>query len=160
MNYSSKQLTALLILRIVIGWHFAYEGIVKIFSSSWGAAMYLRDSKGFLAPFFIGLADSSAMPVIDFFNEWGLLLIGLGLMCGAFSKIASISGMLLLLLYTLSHPSFLGVDYAMPVEGNYLWIDKNIVEMAALLVVLLFPTSHIIGFDRFLKNKWLWKRVI
>jgi len=157
MNYSTKQLTALVVLRVLIGWHFAYEGIAKIFST-WGAAAYLRDSQGFLSRFFIDLADSSAMSIVDFLNEWGLLLIGLGLICGAFTRIASISAIILLSFYYLSHPSFLGVQYAMPVEGNYLWIDKNIVEMAALLVVFFFPTSHIIGFDRFIK-KYLAKLV-
>ncbi|MCL2502392.1 MAG: DoxX family membrane protein [Bacteroidales bacterium] len=152
MNYSTKQLTALVILRVFIGWHFAYEGIVKIFSPSWGAAMYLRDSQGFLSRFFIDLADSSLMPVVDFLNEWGLLLIGLGLICGAFAKMASICGIILLSFYYMSHPSFLGVQYAMPVEGNYLWIDKNVVEMAALAVVFFFPTSQIIGLDRFIKK--------
>ena len=158
MNYSTKQLTALLILRLVIGWHFAYEGLVKIFNTTWGAAMYLRDSQGFFSRFFIHLADSSAMPVVDLLNEWGLLLIGLGLICGAFSRIASICGILLLSLYCLSHPFFVGVQYVMPVEGNYLWIDRNIVEIAALLVTLLLPTSHIIGLDRFIK-KYLPKLV-
>ena len=152
MNYSTKQLTALVILRVLIGWHFAYEGLAKIFNSTWGAAMYLRDSQGFFSRFFINLADSSAMPAVDLINEWGLLLIGLGLICGAFSNIASICGILLLTLYSLSHPFFVGVQYIMPVDGNYLWIDRNMVEMAALLVLIIFPTSHIIGLDRFIKK--------
>ncbi|MCL1973221.1 MAG: DoxX subfamily, partial [Bacteroidetes bacterium] len=93
-----------------------------------------------------------AMPVVDLINEWGLLLIGLGLICGAFSKIASLSGILLLALYSLSHPFFMDVQYIMPVDGNYLWIDRNMVEMAALLVLIFFPTSQIIGLDRFIKK--------
>ena len=152
MNYSPKQLTALVILRVFIGWHFAYEGLAKIFNPNWGAALYLRDSQGFFSRFFINLADSAAMPVVDLINEWGLLLIGLGLICGAFSKIASLSGILLLALYSLSHPFFMDVQYIMPVDGNYLWIDRNMVEMAALLVLIFFPTSQIIGLDRFIKK--------
>ena len=152
MNYSNKQLTALVLLRVFVGWHFAYEGLAKIFNPYWDAAMYLRDSQGPLSQFFIRLADSSAMPVVDLVNEWGLLLIGLGLLCGAFSKIASISGILILALYTLSHPFYLGVQYIMPVDGNYLWIDRNVVEMAALWVIILFPTSQIIGLDRFIQK--------
>jgi thiosulfate dehydrogenase [quinone] large subunit len=152
MNYSTKQLTALVALSVLIGWHFDYEGFAKIFNSTWGAAMYLRDSQGFFSRFFINMADSAAMPAVDLINEWGLLLIGLGLICGAFSNIASMSGILLLALYSLSHPFFVGVQYIMPVDGNYLWIDRNMVEMAALLVLIIFPTSHIIGLDRFIKK--------
>ncbi|MCL2726970.1 MAG: DoxX family membrane protein [Bacteroidales bacterium] len=150
MNYSTKQLSALVIIRVLVGWHFAYEGLAKIFNPNWSAAMYLRDSQGFFSRFFINLADSSAMPVVDLINEWGLLLIGLGLMCGAFSRIASVCGILILALYSLSHPFFIGVQYVMPVDGNYLWIDRNIIEMATLLVIFIFPTSQIIGLDRFI----------
>ncbi|MDR2885282.1 MAG: DoxX family membrane protein [Rikenellaceae bacterium] len=159
MNYSTKQLTALVCLRVAIGWHFAYEGLVKIFNPTWGSAMYLKDSQGWFSDLFNSLADQAqAMEVVNTLNEWGLLLIGLGLICGAFVKIASWSGVLLLVFYYLSHPAFPGVSYAMPMEGAYLWVDKNIVEALALVVVIYLPTSHIIGLDRLLK-KYLPKLV-
>ncbi len=153
MDYSKKQLTALIILRLAIGWHFAYEGLVKIFNPTWGSAVYLRDSQGWFSDMFNTLAgNASLVGVVDLVNEWGLLLIGLGLICGAFVKIASISGILLLALYYLSHPAFPGADYTMQMEGAYLWIDKNIIEALALVVVIYLPTSHIIGLDRLLKK--------
>ena len=152
-NYSNTQLWSLVVMRVIVGWHFAYEGLAKLLNPNWSSAMYLTDSKGIMAGFFNNLAsDPSLMIYVDFLNEWGLLFVGLGLIVGAFSRIASIGGILLLTLYTLSHPALLGVNYAMPMEGSYLWVDKNIVEMAALLVTFLLPTSHIIGFDRFLKR--------
>ena len=58
--------------------------------------------------------------------------------------------MILLAMYTLSHPSFVGASYMMPFEGSYLWIDKNLVEFAALGLMCVFPKSQIIGFDRVL----------
>ena len=152
-NYSKTQLWSLVIMRVVIGWHFAYEGVSKLLNSTWTAAMYLTDSKGIMAGSFNSMASNpSLMNFVDFLNEWGLLFVGLGLIVGAFSRIASIGGILLLVLYYLSHPALLGVNYAMPMEGSYLWVDKNVVEMAALFVTLLLPTSHIIGLDRFLKR--------
>jgi len=153
MNYSNKQLTVLVLLRLAIGWHFAYEGLVKIFNPGWGSAIYLKDSQGWFSGMFNSLADNiAAMDVVNFVNEWGLLLIGLGLICGAFVKVASFSGIILLTLYYLSHPAFPGASYAMPMEGSYLWVDKNIVEALALLVVIYLPTSQIIGLDRLLKK--------
>ena len=152
-NYSNMQLWSLVTLRVIIGWHFAYEGIVKLLNPNWTAVMYLNDSKGALLNFFHSMTTNpSTVNIIDFVNEWMLLLIGLGLIVGAFSRIASLGGMALLLLYYLSHPAILGVNYAMPMEGSYLWIDKNIVEMAALFVTFVLPTSQIIGIDRFLKR--------
>ncbi|GAG09256.1 unnamed protein product, partial [marine sediment metagenome] len=42
-----------------------------------------------------------------------------------------------------------------PVEGSYLIVNKNLIEMCALFVLTIFPTGTIIGLDRliFLKNK-------
>ena len=152
-SYTSAQLTAMVVLRLFIGWHFAYEGLVKILNHKWTSLPYLLDSTGFLSDFFAGLAsDPAMMNMVNALNEWALLLIGLGLITGAFSKLSSIGAMILLAFYYLSHPSFIGAQYMMPFEGSYLWIDKNLVEMAALAVLLVFPTSHIIGLDRYLKK--------
>ena len=94
--------------------------------------------------------DDSLMTTINFLNEWALLLIGLGLTLGCLYRLSSVGGMILLAMYTLSHPSFVGASYMMPFEGSYLWIDKNLVEFAALGLMCVFPTSQIIGFDRVL----------
>ena len=153
MNYSTKQLTALVLLRFVIGWHFAYEGIAKLMNPSWDAAMYLRDSQGFMSGFFNSLAsNSTAMDWVNLINEWGLLLIGLALITGTLARIASWFGILMIFMYYLSHPACIGLQYAMPMEGSYLWIDKNIIEIVALWVIIALPTSQIIGIDRFLKR--------
>jgi thiosulfate dehydrogenase [quinone] large subunit len=82
-----------------------------------------------------------------------LILIGAGLIIGLFSRVASLAGMVLLAFYTMSHPAIIGANYVVPTEGNYLWINKNLIELFALWVLALFPTSVIIGVDRFLFNK-------
>ena len=148
-NYTKAQLTWLMVLRLFIGWHFMYEGMVKIMNPKWTSLPYLLDSKGPASSFFIKLTqDDSLMVMINFVNEWALLLVGLGLTLGCLYRLSSVGGMILLAMYTLSHPSFVGASYMMPFEGSYLWIDKNMVEFAALGLMYVFPTSQIIGFDR------------
>ncbi|MDD4514170.1 DoxX family membrane protein [Massilibacteroides sp.] len=150
-NYSNAQITWLVILRIFIGWHFMYEGLVKILNPKWTSLPYLLDSKGPISSFFINLTQNdSVMTIVNFLNEWSLFCIGFCLILGLFSKLASIGGMILLLTYSLSHPALLDVSYMMPFEGSYLWIDKNLVEFAALGVLCAFSTSKIIGLDRLL----------
>ena len=150
-GYTKAQMTWLMMLRLFIGWHFMYEGLVKIMNPKWTSLPYLLDSKGPAASFFIKLTqDDSLMTTINFLNEWALLLIGLGLTLGCLYRLSSVGGMILLALYTLSHPYFVGASYMMPFEGSYLWIDKNLVEFAALGLMCVFPTSQIIGFDRVL----------
>jgi len=144
-------LTWLMVLRIFIGWHFLYEGMVKVLNPNWSAKAYLLDSKGWFASIFINMAGNSGlMKYVDFLNEWALVLIGSGLLLGCFTRLSCIGGIILLSMYTLSHPALLGIDYEMPFEGSYLLIDKNLVELAALGVLFVIPTARIIGIDRYL----------
>ena len=147
-NYSKSQLTLLVILRLFIGWHFLYEGMVKVLNPDWSAKAYLMDSQGIFSRMFINMSSNAGlMKYIDFLNEWALVLIGLGLLIGCFARLSSLGGMILLFFYTLSHPPFLGAEYMMPLEGSYFLIDKNLVELAALAVLFVFPTARIFGID-------------
>jgi len=146
---SGSQITALVLLRIIVGWHFAYEGIAKLFDSNWSAYFYLLDSKGWFPQIFHDMATNPLlMSIIDPLIQWSLLLIGLSLITGLLTKYAKLGAMLMLLFFWLSHPSFIGMDYVLPNEGHYFIFDKNSVEFFALLVLLLFPTGHIIGLQR------------
>ena len=153
-DYSKWQLWSLVILRVVIGWHFLYEGIVKLLNPNWSSLGYLMDSKGLFEGVFHSIAGNPALlNVMDFINMWGLIPIGAGLIVGLFTRIASIAGIVLLAFYYLSHPAIIGVNYAMPTEGSYLWVNKNLIELLTLWVIVLFPTWKTIGMDRFLFNK-------
>jgi thiosulfate dehydrogenase [quinone] large subunit len=141
----------LVALRLGIGWHFLYEGLTKLANPNWSSVGYLLDSGGFMSNFFFNLtANSDVLKILDFMNIWGLIFIGLGLMLGAFTRIAIISGMVLLTFFYLSHPPFIGIKYAVPSEGSYLVVNKNLVELIALGVLYVFPTWKEWGMDRFL----------
>src|SRR3989304_8858046 len=43
---STARLIALATLRVFVGWHFLYEGLVKLFNPHWTAAEYLAQSQG------------------------------------------------------------------------------------------------------------------
>jgi len=153
MHYSKLQSFAIIILRISIGWHFLYEGGVKILNPHWTAKSYLLDSGGFMKEFFGFIAGNQTMLAIsDTFNAWGLAVIGLSLIVGLFTRFSSLAAIFLLLLYYLSHPAFPGVEYLFPSDGSYFLINKTLVELFALLVIYAFPTSHIFGLQRLIKN--------
>ncbi len=153
MEYTKGKLISLLLLRLVIGWHFFYEGMVKVLNPAWTAKAYLLDSGGFAKSFFEWIAfNSSLLAVSDFVNAWALTLVGFFLLLGWWVRPAAIAGMMLLTLYYLSHPPFPGIEYLFPVDGNYFIVDKTLVELAALGVVLSFPTAHIIGLERLFKK--------
>jgi len=153
-EYSKWQFIWLVTLRVAIGWHFLYEGMVKVVNPNWSSVSYLLDSEGLLKGLFYRLAaNPDILNIIDFLNVWGLIVIGLGLILGSFSRLAISSGIVLLGFYYISHPPFIGLKYALPMEGSYLIINKVLIELIALIVLLLFPTSKIIGLDRFILRK-------
>jgi len=68
-SYSNHQLTILVVLRIAIGWHFLYEGFVKLLNPNWTSIGYLIDSKGAFGGMFQNMAaNPGLMDVIDFLN--------------------------------------------------------------------------------------------
>ena len=152
--YTSIQLTSLVVLRILIGWHFLYEGFAKVFNPDWTAAEFLLDSKWIFSGFFIAMAESPLLlKFVDFSNKWGLVAIGLGLILGCLTRFANAAGILLLFLYYFATPPFLGYTYTAPLEGSYLIVNKNLIEACALFVLIIFPTGHIFGLDTLLNKR-------
>ena len=148
-KYTVVQKFALVLLRVVIGWHFLYEGVAKLLKANWSAAGYLMQARGFLAPFFKWIADSEGvLALVNQLNIWGLIAIGLALILGCFTRLSAIFGILLILLYYLANPPFIGYYYSIPSEGNYLIVNKNLVEMAALLLIAVSYSGQYAGLDR------------
>lgn len=151
MKYTNAQLSWLVILRVAIGWHFLYEGLVKLMNPNWSSVGFLLDSGGFMGSFFHSLTTNpGTVNIIDLLNIWGLILIGLGLILGFLERPACIFGIILLATYFLSHPPFVGLKYAVPTEGSYLIVNKNLIELIALAVLFAFPSGRYIGIDRFI----------
>jgi thiosulfate dehydrogenase [quinone] large subunit len=153
--YSNWQIFSLTFLRVIIGWHFLFEGLVKLFSSpAWTAKSYLLGSVGPFAPVFKAMASNpKLLYIIDILNIWGLILIGLSLFIGLFARQFKLFGICLLLLYYFAYPPFASVVINSPVEGNYWIVNKNLVEIAALFVLYLFPSSRISGIDRYFQTQ-------
>jgi len=152
--YGTFQLTALVSLRILIGWHFFYEGLAKITNPFWTSAGYLQESQGWFSGFFESLSASpSTLAAVDYLNQWGLLLIGLALILGVFVRFAAWGGIALLALYYLAAPPFPGMSYGIPAEGSYLIVNKLLIELAAFMVLLGFPTAHLFGLQQFWTNR-------
>ncbi|MCE5249450.1 DoxX family protein [bacterium] len=152
--YSLLQLSSLVILRLLIGWHFLYEGFAKVFNQNWSAAPFLLESKGLFSPFFVSMAQNpQILAMVNLSNKLGLIAIGLGLMTGTLTRLASLFGILLIMLYYFATPPFIGYTYSVPVEGSYMIVNKNLIEAWALLVLIVFPTGKMIGLDRLLFPK-------
>jgi thiosulfate dehydrogenase [quinone] large subunit len=145
----SVQMFTVVALRVMIGWHFLYEGLSKLTADGWSAKGFLLQSRGPLAEMFRWMAaDPERLATVDQLNMWGLTLIGLGLILGCFTRLASAAGILVILLFYLCNPPFVGYFYSIPTEGSYLIVNKNLVELAALAVILVTGSGRAAGLDR------------
>lgn len=149
-GYSKIQMLALVGLRLLIGWHFLYEGIVKLLNPNWSSVGYLMGAQGWFAGLFQSIGrNATLVGIADFVTIWAMIFIGLALTLGFLLKPASLLGMVLLAMFYLAYPPFPGIDSSAPVEGTYVVVNKNLIELFALMVVMAFPTARYYGIERF-----------
>ncbi|MCX6552258.1 MAG: DoxX family protein, partial [Acidobacteria bacterium] len=93
----------------------------------------------------------------DLVTMWGLTIVGLCLILGLFTRLASLGGIGFILLFYLCNPPFVGYFYAIPTEGSYLVVNKNLVELCALVVILVTGSGRFAGLDVFV-HRWFGRR--
>lgn len=157
LTLSRGQQVSLVLLRTLIGWHFLYEGYFKLLRpawsrdgaplAAWSSAGYLHAANGPFAALFHRLADSPWIGRVDTAVAAALILVGLSLTLGIFTQAGGAGGLVLLALFYLSQIPTAGVPQPQT-EGAYLFVNKNLIEAAAVLVVLVFRTGRIAGLDR------------
>jgi len=159
---SRLQAVGLVVLRTLIGWHFLYEASFKLLLpgwtragvplARWSAAGYLGAATGPLAGVFHSLGTSSLTPWIDRAVPAGLLLVGLSLTLGLFTRLGCLIAIVMLSLFYLSAIPTTGVPVTGQ-EGTYLLVSKNLIELAAVVVVMAFRTERIAGIDLLLQSR-------
>ena len=149
MRLSRTAMIAVAVLRVLVGWHFLYEGIAKLTAPTWSSAGYLRQARGPFADQFRWLASQpNLLANADLITMWGLAIVGLLLILGLFTRLASLAGIGFILLFYFAAPPLVGYFYSIPSEGSYLIVNKNLVELAALLVIFTTRSGLYAGFDR------------
>lgn len=83
---------------------------------------------------------------IDALTMWGLAVIGVLLIAGLCSRLAAVAGAVLLFSFYLAMPPWPGVPAA-PGPEHSLWVNKNLIEVIALLVLASMPTGRWFGLD-------------
>jgi len=140
-------------VRILIGWHFLYEGAAKLMSPEWSSAGFLEQSQWLLSDTFHWIAsDPAALQVVDLLNVWGLILIGLGLFLGLFTRIAGAAGIVLLSLYYVASPPFIGSPGETAGGGHFLLVNMNLIEAMTLALLVLTPKKMLYGIDGMLAD--------
>lgn len=154
---STAQQWSLVTPRTVVGWHFFYEGFYKLSMpgwtragrplTEWSAGGYLVVATGPLGPALHRLAQSpAAVHAVDLIVPIGLALVGLPLMLGVLTQIGCAGAIAFLTLFYVSAPPLSGLPQS-GAEGAYLLVNKNLVELAAVAVLMTFRTGLIAGLD-------------
>ena len=159
---SRMQQISLVVLRTAIGWHFLYEGYVKLVSPAWrrsgaplepfSSAGYLQGASGPFGDVFRWLARPEWLPWIDGAVAVALVAAGLMLMLGLLTQLGCAVAALLLTVFYLSAIPLTGVPVPRA-EGTYLLVNKNLVELFAVLVLMAFRTGRIAGLDLLLRRR-------
>ncbi|MFS4417984.1 DoxX family protein [Maribacter sp. 2307ULW6-5] len=153
MHAKDKKITTTVtVLRILIGWHFLYEGVVKLYDPSWTAYGYLASAQGPFKPLFNLMLGDGVLPWINNLNMAALVIVGITLLFGLYERVGALVGIGLLAMYYLAHPSFPGLPQV-NVEGNYWFVNKNLIEMVACILLFLYPTGQYFGLAVFQKKK-------
>lgn len=142
---TSKAKISLFLLRTSLGFMFFSSAFSKIINQDWSALGYLEKAKTF-SGFYQWLASPANIGWVNFLNAWGMLLIGLALVFGFATKLASFFGILLMLLYYLPILQF-------PYADKNLIVDQHIIYILVFLLLISFDAGKIWGLDNLFKKR-------
>lgn len=140
-----KNKTSLLVLRLAIGWFFLYSGFDKVMNPEWTAAGFLGSAKTFPA-MFSWFSSASNIDWVNALNAWGQLFIGVGLISGTLVRLASWSGVLLMLMYYLP-----GLDFP-HVEHGFL-VDDHVLYALVFFLLAEQRAGQYFGLDKLINKK-------
>ncbi|WP_232700714.1 DoxX family protein [Halobacterium wangiae] len=136
----------ILALRLMMGLAFFQSGVEKVLSGSFSAAGYLQNAPPAngspVADLFVSMGNTPWF--VDFVNvavPWGEVLIGLGLIFGAFTRLAAFFGAFMMLMFYLGNWS---------VEHGY--INGDFAYMLVFLSVAAFGAGRILGLDAYIEQ--------
>jgi len=136
----------ILALRLMMGLAFLQSGVDKVLSGSFGAAGYLTNAPPAngspAADLFVAMGETAWF--VDFVNvavPWGEVLIGLGLIVGAFTRLAAFWGAFMMLLFYLGNW-----------EVSHGYINGDFAYMLTFLAVAAFGAGRILGLDPYIEQ--------
>jgi uncharacterized membrane protein YphA (DoxX/SURF4 family) len=87
----------------------------------------------------------------DAIVTWGLIAVGVALLLGVLTRTACLAGALFLLSFYLAMPPLPDWPESPRLEGHYLFVNKTLVEMLALLALATTRSGRWLGLDALLQ---------
>lgn len=95
---------------------------------------------------------------LDWSTRWMLLVAGGCLLIGLFTRLACFACIVFLISEIASNTPLPWLPTSPKAEGNYNFLNKNAVELLALLVLITLPTGRWLGIDAWLSRIWPFRR--
>jgi uncharacterized membrane protein YphA (DoxX/SURF4 family) len=92
------------------------------------------------------------LEIVNALTRWGVFLIGVGLLVGLFTRFWCVLGAGFLLLTYLTAPPFPWWPAPPQTEGNYLFVNKNVIEMLGLMVLATTASGRWLGLDALVRG--------
>ena len=140
---TTKAMTVLLqLLRIVVGWHFLYEGVWKLMQGGqWSCLSYLDGAQGPLAAVFKWMGTQPWLVATgDYAVMGGLVLIGLSLITGVLARLAAFFAILLMAMFYTAQPPEPFATAMSGADGRFFLFERNAIEAMALLAIVVIPS--------------------
>ena len=137
-------------LRVMIGCHLLIKGITQIIYPEWPSPALLLESYGDMPELFqLITSNLNVLCAADFLNTWVWITLGLGLILGVYSRRAVFAGAVLLVLYYLVLPTYLGLAIGVPQEGNYPLVNPDLFVALALIMISIKSVARKFGLGAF-----------
>lgn len=101
--------------------------------------------------------EPSRIASVDQRTIWMLIILGGLLIAGCFTRVAAFLGAGLVLMFYLAMPAFPGLPAAPGPEHSYI-INKNLIEVIALLALTFLPTGSWFGVDGIFRRIFIGDR--
>jgi thiosulfate dehydrogenase [quinone] large subunit len=109
------------------------------------------ESQCLFSVLFHGIAENPGLlQFVDTLTVIGLILVGAGLLLGLFTRVSATVGAFLILLFYVANPPFIGYLSETTSEGHYLLVNKQLIEMAVLILFVFLPKESFWSLERWI----------
>jgi thiosulfate dehydrogenase [quinone] large subunit len=133
----------ILLLRLALGLNFFYLGFSALFNPALGKTVSARSFGNLYAWLATPAAIAGQSTWIQPVAQWAFLIIGICLMLGLLTRLASIAGIVLALFSYLPTLSFSAFNVAQ-------FINDEVIVVICLLIIIFSNAGNYLGLDTFI----------
>jgi uncharacterized membrane protein YphA (DoxX/SURF4 family) len=104
------------------------------------------------------VAEPTELDLVNELTKYGMVAAGAGLILGLFTRLSALGAAAFLVMFYLSMPPWPGLPEGPKVEGHYLYVNKNLIELLACLALACMRTGLWLGLDAVVFGRYARRR--